>query len=172
MNALSTVAASKDIGQRVLHLIENIRSPADIAPENLERTTGRKVEFDCEDPRIYGFGERLDERWVCNLLSLRDHERSGEPNRLLFSFDDQTGRNDDWSAVCGLDFEDYARALSAAGYVGEPLLGPRDAFHGFRFRRGPITVDVQVRGENAERPGHLCVARMLIDTAEVGHALA
>lgn len=163
---------SRALGESILRLIAGLRGPDDIAPARLEATTGHRVEFNGDDARIYGFGERLDDRWICNVVSLRDPERGGTPNRLSFAFDDQSGRDDDWSAVRGLSFEEYADALTAAGYASEPLVGPRNAFYGLRFRRGPIAVDLDVRGESAERPDRLCVARILIDPVEARHAHA
>lgn len=168
----STLERSRDLGERVLRLIAGLHGPDDIAPARVEAVTGHRVEHHPEDARIYGFGERLDQRWIGNLVSLRDPERGDAPSRLLFSFDDQSGRHDDWSAVRGLSFQEYADALTAAGYVGEPLVGPRNAFYGMRFRRGTVAVDLDVRGESATRPDRLCIARILIDPAEARHAYA
>lgn len=165
-----TFTLSRELGQRALRLIEHLHVPDDLAPERVEALFGLPLSHVPGDARRYGCGRVLDARWICNLVSLPDRDRPGAPPRLQFSFDDQTGADDDWSAVCGLDFAAVSAALTGAGYVGAPLLGPRDAFSGFRFRRGPIKVDVDVRGENAQRPDHLCVARLLIDTEEVRHA--
>ncbi len=162
MDTSQTLALSRELGQRAVHLVEHVRSPADLAPGRVEALFGLPVSHAPGDTRRFGCGRALDARWICNLSALPDRERADAPPRLMFSFDDQTGANDDWSAVCGLDFAEVSAALTGAGYVGAPLVGPRDAFSGFRFRRGPIVVEVDVRGENAQRPDHLCVARMLI----------
>ena len=162
MDASPTLALSRDLGQRAVRLIEHLHAPDDLSPAGVERHFGLPVAYHPQDARRFGCGRALDARWICNLGALPDRERDDAPPRLLFSFDDQTGAHDDWSAVCGLDFAEVSAALAAAGYVGAPLVGPRDAFSGVRFRRGAIAVDVDVRGENARRPDHLCVARMLI----------
>lgn len=172
MDANHTFDRSRAFSEGVLRLLENARGDQDLSPAGIARAFGREVEYNRDDARIYGFGETLDPRWIANVVSLRDPERDGAPNRLLVSFDDQTGAHDDWSAVCGMDFVEFSDALIAAGYTGGPLVGPRDAFQGFRFRRGPIVVDLGVRGENRAHPNHLCVARVLIDAREVGHAHA
>lgn len=162
MDVSPTFALSREFGERALRLIGQLHSPADLAPERVEALFGLPVSHAPGDARRFGCGRALDARWICNLSALPDRERADAPPRLVFSFDDQTGANDDWSAVCGLDFAEVSAALTGAGYVGAPLVGPRDAFSGFRFRRGSIMVEVDVRGENAQRPDHLCVARMLI----------
>ncbi|TXH71553.1 MAG: hypothetical protein E6Q88_07660 [Lysobacteraceae bacterium] len=171
----SVYGRSRELAEGILRLIADLHGPEDIVPASLQRATGVEIAFNRDDPRIYGFGQRLDERWLCNLVSLRDHDRNGDgdgdaaPNRLLFSFDDQSGREDDWSQVAGLDYDAYAHALTGAGYVGEALCGPREAFYGMRFRRGAIVLDLTLRGENEDRPLHLCVSRILIDTSQARH---
>jgi hypothetical protein len=172
MDTNDTFDRSRAFSEGVLRLLESARDDEDIAPAGIARAFGREVEFNRDDARIYGFGETLDPRWIANVVSLRDLDRDGAPNRLLVSFDDQTGAHDDWSAVCGLDFEAFASSLAVAGYTGTAMIGARDAFEGFRFRRGSIVVDLDVRGENAARPNHLCVARVLIDAREARHAHA
>lgn len=177
-----TFTLSRDLGQRAVRLITHLHAPDDLSPAAIERHFGLPVAYHPQDARRFGCGRVLDARWICNLGALPDRERVDAPPRLLFSFDDQTGAHDDWSAVCGLDFAEVSAALTAADYIGTPLVGPRDAFSGVRFRRGPIAVDVDVRGENAQHPDHLCVARMLIqalptdvagnDRTEADHALA
>jgi hypothetical protein len=162
MDASPTLALSRDLGQRAVRLITHLHAPDDLSPAGVERHFGLPVAHHPQDARRFGCGRALDARWICNLSALPDRDRDDAPPRLLFSFDDQTGGDDDWSAVCGLDFAAVSAALTGAGYVGAPLVGPRDAFSGFRFRRGPIEVDIDVRAENAQRPDHLCVARMLI----------
>lgn len=179
MDASPTLALSRAFGLRAVRLVEALRTPDDLSPAHVERAFGLPIEHDSADARRFGCGQVLDPRWICNLSSLPDRDRADAPPRLMFSFDDQTGAHDDWSDVCGLDFDEVAAAFADAGYARAPITGPRDAFSGFRFRRGPIAVDVEVRGESAYRPDHLCVARMLIesvapapvaaDVAEVRH---
>lgn len=164
-----SLESSKDLGQRLLRLIDTLHRPEDISPENIERVTGKRVESDPQDPRSYGFGEVLDDRWICNLVSLPDPLSTEAPSRLVFSFDDQAGQYTDMSAVCGLDFDAYSEALAAAGYARHANLGPRNAFRSFGFSRGDVSIEVLVRGESRENPNHLCVSSVIVDTAGVRH---
>lgn len=163
---------SRAFSTRILHLLEGLHTADDIGPAQVGLAFGREVEFDPEDARVFGFGERIDARWIGNVVALRDPERGGAPNRLLIAFDDQQGAHDDWSAVCGMELGEFADTLTAAGYRSAPILGPRDAFSGFRFRRGPFAVDLDVRAESAAHPERMCVARVLIDSVEARHAHA
>ncbi len=172
MSADTSLERSRAFSTRILHLLDGLRTADDIGPAQVGRAFGRDVEFDREDARVFGFGEPIDARWIGNVIALRDPERGGEPNRLLIAFDDQQGAHDDWSAVCGMEFGEFADRLAAAGYTSSPILGPRDAFSGFRFRRGPFAVDLQLRAESAAHPDRLCVARVLIDSVEARHAHA
>jgi hypothetical protein len=164
-----TLEMSRTLGQRVLRLIETLHRPEDISPENIERITGKPVERDPQDPRSYGFGEVLDARWIGNLVSLPDPLSDAAPERLVFSFDDQTGQYTDMSAVCGLDFDGYSEALTAAGYSRHVNSGPRDAFRSFGFSRGEVSIEVLVRGENPQNPNRLCVSSVIVDTTGVRH---
>ncbi len=166
MNQSQLPTSADDIATRILQLIGNAHSPADLAPEGIERSTGIQVQYDPRDQRVYGFGNRMDDTWCYNLIAM-PKDTDNQPTRLVFSFDDQTGHSQPPPAG-RFDFEAYAEALKAAGYVGRMRLGPRGAFDGFTFERDGISVDVQVRGSEAD-PGQLRVSSLVIDAAEVGH---
>lgn len=170
MDHRHALAISKDLGQRVLRLIETVRDSSDLSPEAIGRSTGLQIETDPGDPRVYGFGKALDERWVCNLIALPEPGSDEPAQRMVFAFDDQTGRYDDMTAVCGLDFDDYAQALTAAGYTQRMNLGPENAFQSFGFRRGKVDLEILVRAQNAENSRRLCVSSLIIDAAGVRHA--
>ncbi len=170
MTESHTLSASRDFGERVLRLFETLRTPADLAPNHIEAVAGISVRRSAANPQIYGFGKRLDARWICNLVTLPRTDARDEPNRLEVSFDDQTGEYDDLSGVSGLDFDDYSNALDAAGYARQAAMGSRDTFYGYDFTRGPVSIRVRVRAENIENPTHLCVESMIVEIGEVRHA--
>jgi len=162
----ATFALSRDLGQRALHLMEQLHSADDLSPQRIEQCFGETVRHSSTDPQVYGFGKTLDPRWICNVVTL-PRRTDDAPVRLEFSFDDQTGAYDDLSAVSGLDFDTCAAAMDAAGYVQQPVTVGRDAFLGHDFKRGPVSIRVRVRAESADHPDRFCVESML---AEVRHA--
>lgn len=166
MNDPQLQTAADDISARILKLIENAHGADDLAPDSVERTTGIHVEYDPKDSRIYGFGAHMDQDWCYNLMSLPDDEDS-QSRRLIFSFDDQTGHSLP-PPVGELDYDAYARALGASGYAGSLRIGPRGAFDGFNFTRGKVSVNVHVRGSEAD-PQRLRVSSLIIDAQETGH---
>jgi hypothetical protein len=152
----------------VLHLLEGLHGPADIAPDRLEAAFGAPVESDPADPATYGIGEALDARWILNLVSIPG-PRGSAPTRLIFSCDDQTGRYDDLSALAGLDVGRWHAALTAAGYAARPDIGPRGAFYGMVFERDAVRLELQLRGQPGQDPRQFSVTMIVIDT-EARHA--
>jgi hypothetical protein len=159
---------SEAFGRRVLHLLETLRGPGDLAPDRLQATLGEPVVTDPDDPGTYGIGEVLDPRWILNLVTV-PNPQGGAPTRIVFSCDDQTGRYDDLSDVCALDLGAWTDALTAAGYTSRPHLGPRSAFYGVWFERGDVSVEAIVRAVTPAEPDRLCVSMLVIDT-EARHA--
>lgn len=168
MQHAPSLDTSRDIGQRVLRLIEGLRTPADLSPANVASVTGLPVAVDPRDPSVYCFGQTLDDRWIFNATSLPANG-SGAGARMEFAFDDQTGEYADLSAVCGLDFDAHAQALHAAGYACSARTGSAGAFYGYDFTRDAVSVLVRVRAENAANPAHLCVDSLIVRIAEVTH---
>lgn len=157
-----TLDAAKDIGQRVLTLVEHVRGPADIAPDRIEALTGIKVEFNPDDASEYGFSGRLNDAWAYNLVSLP--EGNGEaPSRIMFSFDDETRDNADMAPIAALDFDAYAEALQAAGFASNPSLGKHGQVLHWDFARDAVSVQIHVRGENDAKAGHACVSKLIIN---------
>lgn len=159
---------SEAFGRRVLHLLDTLRGPGDLAPDRLQATLGEPVVTDPDDPGTYGIGEVLDPRWILNLVTV-PNPQGGAPTRIVFSCDDQTGRYDDLSDVCALDLGAWTDALTAAGYTSRPHLGPRGAFYGMWFERGDVSVEAIVRAVTPAEPDRLCVSMLVIDT-EARHA--
>ncbi len=162
MDQTQTSPSSKDIGQRVLTLVENVRGPADIAPERIEALTGIKVEFNPDDASEYGFSGRLTDAWAYNLVSLPEGT-GGKPSRIMFSFDDETRDNADMAPIAALDFDDYAATLRAAGYAASPARGKHEQILYWDFARDDVSVQIYVRGENDAKAAHACVSKLIIN---------
>lgn len=161
MTAVATPITAEEIGRRVLKLIDSIRSARDLAPEHIAQQTGLEVERNANDPHLYGFGGSLGEDWMYNLVSTP--QRQGEaPTSLRFSFDDQTdGGNGDPAEICGLDFQDYRAALTAAGFDFKPMQGRRgiDAWY---FTRGDVGVTAYTHGNADPAKGKACISKLII----------
>jgi len=153
---------AEDIGGRVLKLIGSVRSADDLAPAHVEQMTGIKVEFNPDDRNEYGFGGKLTDVWSYNLVSLTEADGS-KPNRLMFSFDDQTHANADMAPVCQVDFDAYAKALAAEGFKSAPAHGEHERVLYWDFSRGGVSVQVYVQGESANAASHACVSKVIIN---------
>jgi len=162
MDQSASPSSAEDIGRRVLRLVENVRSPDDLAPARIEQLTGLKIEFNPDDAREYGTGGQLTDAWAYNLVSLPQIGEA-KPSRLMFSFDDETGEHADMGPISALDFDDYAAALAAAGFRPTPVHGRLGNILHWDFARDDVTVQVYVRGENDEKAEHACVSRLIIN---------
>ncbi|TXH72584.1 MAG: hypothetical protein E6Q88_06090 [Lysobacteraceae bacterium] len=153
---------AEDIGNRVLKLIDSIHGRDDLAPAHIEQVTGIKVNFNPDDANEYGFGGDLTEDWVYNLVSLTETDGS-KPSRLMFSFDDQTRAYADMTPICAMDFDDYAKAMTAAGFSSAPAYGKHQNILYWDFARDKVNVQVYIRGESDAKPTHSCVSKMIIN---------
>jgi len=167
----SSLQRSEAFSRRVLHLLETLHGPQDLAPDRLQAALGEPLQVDPADPGTYGIGEALDARWILNLVTVPD-PHGGAPTRILFSCDDQTGRYDDLTDVCAWDLTAWSDALAAAGYTSRPHLGPRNAFYGVWFERGDVTVEAIVRAVRPDARDRLCVSMLVIDTGARHAAVA
>jgi len=152
---------AEDIGKRVLKFVENVHGRDDLSPQRIEQLTGLKVEHNPDDANEYGFSGQLTDAWAYNLVSLPDG--NGAPSRIMFSFDDESRDNADMGPICGLDFDDYAAALAAAGYRIAPARGQHDRLQYWDFSRGDVSVQIYVRGENDDLADHACVSKLIVN---------
>ena len=162
MDTTPLPTTSRDIAQRVIRLVENVRSRDDLSPARIQQLTGIPVETAAGDATTYGFGGQLTDVWAYNLVSLPDGADQ-PPSRVLFSFDDESRSNADMTPICDPDFDAFAAALRAAGYVATPAYGPHERVLHWDFARDGVSVQVQVRGETDARADHACVSRLIIN---------
>lgn len=160
MTVTDASVTADDIGRRVLKLIGTLHDARDLSPERIEQETGFKVEFNPDDRNIYGFGGKLTDAWSYSLVSTPD-KQGEKPNSLRFSFDDTTRDHADPTPICKLGFDDYSRALTAAGYTGKPLQGYRGV-EGWYFTRDNIGVMAYTVGKVDPSAGPACLSKLII----------
>jgi hypothetical protein len=152
------------ISQKLLALIGDINTLHDIAPSNIERVTGLKVQFDPTNSNSYGVGGKINETWFYNLWSMASSLPPGvKPNQLMFSFDDAKNGDVDMTDVCDVDFNAYAQKMTDSGYSGKPVYGLRNRIDYWQFTRGDVSLQVYVRGESGEKVTHDCVSKLVIN---------
>lgn len=157
----TTALSAQDVASRVLRLIENVHDAGDLAPANVEKLTGLKIDIHSADGNDYGTAGRLTDTWYYGLRSMTPSP-GARPNRLLFQFDDQTHADADMTPVC-VPLEDYAQALTAAGFESKKLrnrLGTQDYWE---FSRGDIGVTVHVRGQRDPKDPQVCLSMLIIN---------
>ena len=162
-DSLSATMTAEDVGKRVLKLVASINGAEDISPENIERVTGLKIDVSPTNPHEYGTGGKISDTFFYNLGSLSNSNGS-KPNRLMFSFDDQSNSHADMTPVCSLDFSAYAKQLSEAGYASNVIRGEHNRVSYWDFSRGKVSVQVYIRGESDEKADHDCVSKLIINT--------
>lgn len=152
---------AQDLADRVLRLIENIHGAEDLAPQNVERLTGLKIDVHSADGNDYGTAGRLTDTWYYGLRSMTP-QPGARPNRLLFQFNDQTHADADMTPVC-VPIDDYARALATAGFESKKLRNRLDTQDYWEFSRGDIGVTVHVRGQRDPKDPQTCISMLIIN---------
>jgi hypothetical protein len=160
----ATHVTASEISQKLLTLIEDIKTLQDIAPSNIERVTGLKITFDPNNSNSYGVGGKINDTWFYNLWSMSSSLPQGvKPHQLMFSFDDDKDGNVDMTDVCEVDFNAYAQKMTNSGYTGKPIYGLRNRIDYWQFTRGDVNLQVYVRGESGEKVTHYCVSKLIIN---------
>jgi hypothetical protein len=156
-----TAAASPhELGDKLLALIDNIRSRDDLAAEHIERVTGLKLDPEADTVYLYGTGGEVADGWRYRLGAMAgDEDRA---SGLLFSFDHPEGEGADRAPVCDPDFESYRNALQQKGFDSRQIAGSRGGTRFWEFSREGVTVRIRTIGESDARPDHACVSTISI----------
>jgi hypothetical protein len=159
-----TDITASEVSQKLLLLIDGISTLHDIAPSNIERLTGLKIQSIADNPNSYGVGGKINDTWFYNLWSMSSSLPEGEkPNQLIFSFDDNKNGNVDMTDICQTDFNAYAQRMTDIGYIAKPVHGLRNHVDYWQFSRGNVSLQVYVRGESSEKVTHDCVSKLIIN---------
>lgn len=155
MNATTASLSLDDLNQRVLQLIDSIRSRDDLAPAHLQRFTGVDVEVNAEDPTIYGIAGPVEGHGRYSLVSSHKNA-AGQVDSLLFSFEPN-----DAAAPCA-SVDGYRDALSAAGFSGQHLPAGHRGNESWYFTRQGVSVNLHVRDGRGAAASPACVASLVI----------
>lgn len=134
---------AKEISQKVLQLIKNIKGIEQISSNNLEKVIGGKIIFDEENRERYGYAGKIAETdWFYQIFSLT--ESNGEKSRRLeFSFEKQNDQEDDLTPVCGFTYEDYKKELTKSGFTVKPFYGEHSRLLHWQFEKGKTEVKIK-----------------------------
>ncbi len=140
---------------RLLDLIRDSKTVADITPERLQATFG--VPFDESDGR-FGFAEQLSHDWWTT-YDLNPKRAYGTQFELAF----RPSRPDEYPAateICTVDFERFAAELQKQGFSRNTYRAEHNRVIHERFERPGLAVTVYTRGESDASPEkitHACV---------------
>ncbi len=159
----TAIANAAEVSQRVLSLIDSVHGPEQVEPSHIERVTGFKVAVSATNPQQYGFSGELTADWGYSLVSLTELDGS-RPHRLMFSFEDGSADgNADMAPICDMDFADYDKALTGAGFASEAARGHHGEIEYWQYHRGDVSVLVHTRGESDARADRACVSMIVIN---------
>lgn len=162
---MTSSLTAEEVGHRVLKLIDGIHSIDDISPEHIEKVFGMKLVVNPSDPNDYGYDGQLTDAWSYSFGSVTD-SKGGKPTQLRLSFNDQTRKGADMTAICGLDLDAYAKNLTAAGFKSSPYYAEHGRLISWDFSRGKVAVKINVRGESDAKATHNCVSILTLDIVD------
>ena len=110
--AINPTLTAEEAGRRFLTLIESIKSRSDLTVEHVQAVMGLALK-DGREAKFHT--QSLGDGWVYS-VSLHPEKRPGDRIALRLEFIEKSDRFADMSAICGLTFEDYHKALKAMGY--------------------------------------------------------
>lgn len=157
-NASQSLSPRLDAEQSLLRLLDLIRDSktvADITPERLQATFG--VPFGENDGR-FGFAEQLSNDWWTT-LDLNPKRAYG----TQFEFAFRPSRPDEYPAateICAVDFDRFAAELHKQGFSRDTYRAEHNRVIHERFERPGLAVTVYTRGESdaaPEKVTHACV---------------
>jgi hypothetical protein len=140
---------------RLLDLIRDSKTVADITPARLQATFG--VPFDESNGR-FGFAEQLSRDWWSSFEL--------DPKRAYgtqFEFAFRPSQPDAYPAateICAVDFDRFAAELQKQGFSRETYRAEHNRVIHERFERPGLAVTVYTRGESdatPEKVTHACV---------------
>lgn len=140
---------------RLLDLIRDSRTIADVTPERLQATFG--VPF-AESSGRFGFAEQLSRDWWSS-YELNPQRRLGAQFEFAFR-PSRPGEYPAATAICAVDFERFAAELQKQGFSRETYRAEHNRVIHERFERPDLAVTVYTRGESDATPEkiiHSCV---------------
>lgn len=160
----NTQLTGDDVSRRVLKLIEGLQSSDQLTPEYVEQQTGLAIQRAAGRTDSFGTGAQLTPDWSYNLYVTKP---AGEDkNKLIFDFSRNGDGNAPMSAICGVDFKQYAEALKGMGFQDSVSYGEHGRVDHWRFQRPSLSLQVYVEGESdatPEQATHHCVKMITVE---------
>ena len=139
----------------LLELLRDSRSFADFTEARLEAVLGVPFERATDGQDRIGFGEHVTPDWVHGF----ELDRSGMHGPMFdYSLHPVVpGAHPDMTAVCGIDFDAFAAAMRAMGFVDSLYRAEHGRLMHMRFERDGLVVTAMPRGESDTKANHLCL---------------
>ncbi|SFL29594.1 hypothetical protein SAMN04487938_4036 [Lysobacter sp. cf310] len=160
----TTQLTADDISRRVLKLIEGLKSSDQLTPEYVEQQTGLAIQRAAGRADSFGTGAQLTPDWAYNLYVTKPD--GADKNKLIFDFSRTGEGNAPMSAICGVDFKQYAEALKGMGFQDSVSYGEHGRVDHYRFQRPTLSLEVYIEGESSETPEkttHHCVKMITVE---------
>lgn len=159
-NRDAPASAAREIGDRLLALIDSIRDRDDLALAHVARVTGLPVVAETDSVYLYGVRGALAGGWSYRLGATAGADDGADS--LLVTFNHTDGDAADRAPICDPDFDAYRTALEAKGFEARPVSGDRGSTRFWEFARDGVRVQVRTIGESDARPAHACVSSLSI----------
>lgn len=146
---------------KVLELIRSSKGINDFTPDRISEVTGLRMNFD--GPDRFGAGERLTPEW--NYSFYVNRAGLGGP-QFMFSFDPSIiGQSPPATAICGMDFNAFAKALEQMGFKKETWYAEHGRILKYTFDSSHMYVSVGTEGEDdapPDRLAHQCIRTVTV----------
>ena len=132
--AVGPPIASRLLQERILHLMDSLRSPSDVTRHHLEEVMQVKLTHDANIQEWWTYEGVTDEGWSYSIL-LKDKRNEDLPS-ISIGFSSGESESTD-AVVCSYELEIFSKSLVALGYVRYP---------GFRQPRAHVGFDRAIEG--------------------------
>lgn len=112
-NQTSHQLTAKEISERFINLISNMKSQDDLSLEGVQNSTGITL-HESANKKYYGFSQKLEDGWFYVLWYYPN--ANGKKKGIRLDFEHETERFSDMNAVCSIDFNGFHNALTKMGY--------------------------------------------------------
>lgn len=158
--AAVAATGAREIGGKMLTLIDSIRSKDDLTQAHIEQVTGLKLSTEPESVYLYGVRGAIADGWSYRLGATAGTGDSTDS--LLFTFNHADDDSADMAPICDPDFSSYRTALQEKGFDAKEVPGDRGSTRFWEFSRDGVTIRIRTMGESRTRPEHACVSTISI----------
>ncbi|UHQ24054.1 hypothetical protein LVB77_04900 [Lysobacter sp. 5GHs7-4] len=164
MTTANATLSGDEVSRRVLKLIEGLKSSDQLTPEYVEQQTGLSIQRAASRPDAFGTGAQLTPDWAYNLYVSKTP--GDDKNKLIFDFSRTGEGHAPMTAICGMDYKQYAEALKGMGFEDSVSYGEHGRVDHYRFQRPTLSLEVYIEGESDETPEkvrHHCVKMITVE---------